>query len=121
MNLCFYDKLGQTFAYTTDETTIYALNGKPVAYIDDEDIYAFTGTHLGYLEDGNVWDHNGDMLLFTDISRFGVGPLKPKKSLKSKKGLKSRMPLKGKKALKFKKPLKSRSWSSYSPIDIFID
>ena len=120
MELCFYDKLGKPFAYMMEETTIYTFNGEPVAYIEYEDIYAFEGSHLGYLEDGNVWDHNGDMLLFTDISRFGVGPLKPKKSLKTKKGLKSRIPLKGKKDLKLRKPLKSRNWSLCSPVDVFI-
>ena len=120
MKLCFYDKLGKPFAYTVDEKTIYAVDGKPVAYIDVEDIYAFSGSHLGYLEEGNVWEHDGDMLLFTDVSRFGVGPLKPKKSLMPKKGLKSRTPLKGKRSLKCKKPLKSRKWSSSNPIDIFL-
>ena len=120
MKLCFYNKKGKLFGYSEDEKTVYTFEGKPVAYIDDEDVYAFSGSHLGYLEDGNVWDHNGDMLLFTDLSRFGVGPLKPKKALKSLKRLKSRMPLKGKKRLKTLKPLKSKKWYSSSPIDVFM-
>jgi len=120
MKLCFYNRQGNLFGYCEDATNIYTFDGKPVAYIDVEDIYAFKGTHLGYLEDGNVWDHNGKIMLFTDKSRFGVGPLKPKKSLVPKKGLKSRMPLKGKKVLKSKKPLKSRVWSSSSPSELFV-
>lgn len=120
MKQCFYNAHGKPFGYCEDEKTVYTFEGKPVAYIDVEDLYAFSGSHLGYLEDGNVWDHNGDMLLFTDDSRFGVGPLKPKKALKSLKRLKSRMPLKGKKLLRPLKPLKSKKWSSSDPIELFM-
>lgn len=120
MKLCFYNKEGNLFSYCEDENHIYTFDGKPVAYIDTEDIYTFEGTHIGYLEDGNVWDHNGDMLLFTDFSKFGIGPLKPKKALKPKKGLKTKIPLKGKKDLKSKKSLKSKKWSSSDPIELFM-
>lgn len=115
MKLNFYDCDGNLYAYTEDETTIYTFEGTPVAYIDIEDIYAFTGAHLGFFEDGHFWDHNGDVLLFTDNTRFGLGPLKPKKSLKPLKALKTRKPLKGIKEAKPSKPLKSRHWSMYSP------
>lgn len=120
MKHCFYNQQGKLVCYCEDKKTVYTYEGKPVAYIDGGDIYTFSGSHLGYLEDGNVWDHNGDMFLFTDISRFGVGPLKPKKALKPLKKLKSRIPLKGKKLRKPSKPLKSKKWSSSSPIDVFI-
>lgn len=120
MKLCFYTKQGKLFGYCEDNKTVYTFEGKPVAYIDGEDMYAFSGSHLGYLERGNVWDHNGHMFLFTDISRFGVGPLKPKKALMPLKKLKSRIPLKGKKVRKPSKPLKSKKWSSSSPIDVFM-
>ena len=120
MKLDFYNKKGDLFGYCDDERTIYTFKGSPVAYIDKEDLYAFSGKHLGYLEDGNIWDHNGDMLLFTDISKFGIGPLKPNKALKPLKELKSRIPLKGKKVLKSSKPLKSKKWSSYDPVVLFV-
>ena len=120
MKLCFYNQEGNLFGYCEDETYIYTFDGKPVAYIDVEDVYAFKGTHLGYLEDGNVWDRNGNMLLFTDNSKFGVGPLKPKKSLKPKKGLKSLMPLKGKKVLKSKNSIISEVRSKKRAMTLLI-
>jgi len=118
MKLNFYDCNGTPYAYSEDGKTLYTFEGKPVAYIDVNDIYAFAGSHLGYFEEGSIWDHNGNMLLFTNMSRFGCGPLKPKKSLKPLKALKTRRPLKGTKKTKPLKPLKSRHWSVYSPADL---
>lgn len=120
MKLNFYDCDGTPYAYSEDATTIYTFDGKPVAYIDVEDIFTFKGEHLGYFEEGSIWDHNGEMLLFSRSSRFGRGPLKPKKFLKPLKSLKRRKPLKGLKALKPLRPLKSNSWSSSHPKELFI-
>ncbi|MDD2452156.1 4-fold beta flower protein [Sulfurovum sp.] len=120
MKLNFYDCNGTPYAYSEDGKTLYTFGGKPVAYIDVHDIYAFAGSHLGYFEEGSIWDHSGNMLLFTDMSRFGRGPLKPKKSLRSLKTLKTRKPLKKLKARRPVKPLKSRCWSVSSPKEIFL-
>ncbi|MDM5270889.1 hypothetical protein PGH07_01710 [Sulfurovum sp. zt1-1] len=118
MKTIFYNSEGIPYAYTEDTINIYTFEGTPVAYIDIDDIYAFSGAHLGFFEDGYFWDHNGDVLLFTDTTRFGCGPLKPKKSLKPVRALKTRKPLKGTKESKPLKPLKSRHWSMYSPEDL---
>ena len=119
MSLSFYNRQGEAYAYTEDDQTIYTFDGKPVAYIDVEDINAFSGSHLGFFDDGNIWDHNGDVVLYTDLSRFGYVPLKPLKALKPLKRLKSRKPLKGAKVLKPLKPLKSRKWSLSSSRELF--
>ncbi|MDD3591106.1 MAG: hypothetical protein PHO65_00495 [Sulfurovum sp.] len=120
MKLNFYDCNGTPYAYSEDGKTLYTFEGRPVAYIDVNDIYAFAGSHLGYFEEGSIWDHHGNMLLFTDMSRFGRGPLKPKRSLRSLKTLKTRKPLKKLKARRPIKPLKSRCWSPSSPKEIFL-
>lgn len=58
-----YNLEGKPGAYIDEEMTIYLWSGTPVAYLHNEsgklNIYGFNGKHLGWFVNGVVYDHEG--------------------------------------------------------------
>lgn len=117
MEITFYDRKGEPVAYTSNGTDVYLFSGKPVAYLDGTSVYSFDGTHLGWFLSGWIRDHDGNCVLFTNVSQGG--PMKPLKQLKPLKSLKSLKPLKGLKQLKPVRSLNTNNWSRFSPTAFF--
>lgn len=79
-----YDSKGKPTAYiaTTEDSTIYAWDGNPLAYLyrDAKDIhvYGFNGKHLGWYRQGIIYNHKGHMegfiedavLMFTEPNAY---------------------------------------------------
>lgn len=75
----FFDQSGKPYAYSDDGIAIYAFDGTPIAYVDDDSIYSFDGRHVGYFHSGAILDGYGRTLLFTDGATGG--PMKPMKPM----------------------------------------
>ena len=72
-----------------EDNTIYAFDGRPLAYLDGENIYGFNGQHLGWFEDGIVWDHKGLRIGFTSSKCPAFTKFEPFKGFKRFKPFKS--------------------------------
>ena len=117
-SIIFYDKNGDPFCYTEDDSHIYDFDGNPIAYIESESVWNYDGRHLGFMHNGWIIDHSGNYLLFTEQS-IG-GPQKPFRSLSPLKGLKSLKPLKGLKEFAPLRPQTSQSWSDLLADEFFV-
>jgi hypothetical protein len=98
-----FDSHGVATAYIDmdDEFTIYAWDGKPVAYLvpnEEEafDVYGFNGKHLGWFANGVTWDHAGNATCAVKdaLAQTELEPLKSLKELKPLRALKELAPLK---------------------------
>lgn len=117
MSLDFFDQSGKPYAYSEDGIAIYAFDGTPIAYIDDDSIYHYDGRHVGYFHSGAVLDDYGNTLLFTDGATGG--PMKPMKQMKPMKSMKQMLPMKGMKQMKPMRPMFTLGWFQLMPKSIF--
>ena len=113
----FFDQSGNPYAYSDDGIAIYAFDGTPIAYVDDDSIYSYDGRHVGYFHSGAILDGDGHTLLFTDGATGG--PMKPMRLMKPLKSLKQMLPMKGMKQMKPMKPMFTLGWSQLMPKTIF--
>ena len=91
--ITLYAASGKPIAYIADDddSTIYLWSGKPVAYLKSEAVYGFNGKHLGWFVKGLIYNHDGEIVGATR-SRLKVvpqlGPIKSIKGINPLKGLK---------------------------------
>ena len=64
--MLLYDAGGHAVVYCDDNEHLYAFNGVPVAYLEDDSVYAFHGEHLGWWDHGWIRDHEGACVFFTE-------------------------------------------------------
>ena len=117
MDVVYYDKKGKPLCYCDDGIHIFSFDGKPLAYINDEDIYSFPGRHLGWLKDGWIRDHQGQCVLFSELSRGGPG-LPGKMGVPGKSG-KFGLPGKGGRDGRQSQPGFNNNWSSATSQELF--
>jgi len=89
--ITLYDKSGSPVAYIAagEERTIYAFDGRPLAYLEDNKIYGFNGSHLGWFENGIVRDKHGHPAGFVSQKLGVLARFQPHKSFKRFKPFKS--------------------------------
>jgi len=116
--LTFYNINGKPIAYLDDNNeSIFLYSGTPVAWLTEETVYSYSGEVLGWFQDGWIRDLRGNCVFFTDHAHGG--PAKPAKQAKPARGAKQAKPAKGARHAKPAKSAKSVSWSHKSGESFF--
>jgi hypothetical protein len=89
--ITLYAATGKPVAYVVDDddSTIYLWSGKPVAYLRSEDVYGFNGKHLGWFVKGVIYNHDGEIVAAVRSRLKGPVQASPVKSIKQIKPIKS--------------------------------
>jgi hypothetical protein len=114
--ITLYAASGKPVAYVADDddSTIYLWSGKPVAYLRSEDVYGINGKHLGWFVKGLIYNHDGDIVGAVRSRLKALPQISPIKSIKEIK------PIKGIREIKPLKPLFSLSWSEDETLRSFL-
>lgn len=115
----FYDIRGEAVAYLhKDKTSIFMLNGKPVAWLSEDCIYSIHGKYLGWFENGWIYDTRGRCALFTPKAKGGppIPAIKPNPA-PGERGL---MPIRVQATMQPVRKPKSPTWSDFSGPEFFL-
>lgn len=118
MECTFYDVDGRPVAYCDDERHVYSFSGHPLAYLEGESVFACNGQHLGWWERGWVRDHQGAWALFTESAISEVLSL-PAKHPRPAKSVKNAPPPRVFKGVKPVRPADGLGWSLRSGARFF--
>jgi hypothetical protein len=110
-----HDRTGRVHAWLDKASgRIVNLNGRHVAFVDNDSVYDLGGSHIGWWRDGHIRDRNGAAALFTaDATNLGV--VKPVRQVKPVQPVKAVAPVKPVKAVKPVKPVKQLAWAAQLP------
>ncbi len=107
-----YDRYGSPVAYFLLSGEIYAVDGRPLAYMVGFYIYAYNGRLLGFFNNGWIIDKQGYFVLFTK-NAYG-GPVKPVCRVEPIVHVRYIAPIKGVRQIPPVFPVLRLGWSNYS-------
>ncbi len=107
-----YDRFGNPVAYFLLSGEIYAIDGRPLAYLVGFYVYSYTGRCIGFFINGWLVDKMGFCALYTE-NAIG-GPIKPIHRIPPIPSIRQIPPLKSIRQLPLQMPSLKLSWSTLS-------
>lgn len=105
-----YDRFGNPVAYFLLSGEIYAIDGRPLAYLVGFYVYSYTGRCIGFFVNGWLIDKTGFCALYT-ANAIG-GPIKPVRRIHPIPCIRQIPPLKSIRQLPLPMPSLKLGWST---------
>ena len=112
-----FDYRGVAIAHI-QESVIYLISGKPVAYLQNEFVYAYSGRQIGTYEEGRLRDLSGCCVFYND-NKFGFGPIPPIPQIPPIPAIPAIPPIPPIPAIPQIKAIPTTAWSKLSGIQFF--
>lgn len=111
--ITLYAQDGRAVAYIKDGKDIYLYGGKPAAYIHGDSVYGYSGAHLGRMNNGWIRDNEGHCAFFVE-GNVGSGPVRPVRQIRPIRGVRGVRPVRSVRQVRPVKPVNRLSWSPRS-------